>query len=195
MRNHLRWLFLLLLIGIMLVGCQNQVDINSPTDSQGLIQKNDVDLTQDITNNSGSDLKQVTGCVYSAYYWQTHSKYGPKTYDPVWGMSPENFDEDTEFFTTGKTCFQVMSSGEWLRNEYYNLARQYLALRLNARAGATVPSQVLDAYNKADELFLKYTPEYIGSLKVFNRLRFDFLKLSLIFVAYNNGFYGVKRCD
>jgi len=194
MRNHLNWLFLLL-FGIVLVGCQNQVDVNGPTDSQGLIQKNDGNATQDVTNSSGSDLQKVTGCVQSAYYWQTHSKYGPKTYDPTWGMSPENFNEDTEFFSSGQTHYQALSTREWISNAYYTLARQYIALRLNARTGATVPPKVFDAYNKADELFLKYTPEYIGSLKRFDRLKYEFHKLSLIFAAYNNGFYGVKRCN
>lgn len=193
MRNHLYVSFLFLIV-MFFAGCQNQLDVNNPVDDS--VQKMQKQNT--ITNGDEQSIEcfdnNFEGCVKSVRYWKRHSKYGPGEADPNWGSSPENFYEDSEFFKSGKTYFQVISSNEWWVNPYYTLARQYIALRLNARSGATVPQKVYDAYEKADNYFMTYSPDDIRSRRYFDRLRLDFLHLAKIFAAYNSGFLGPRRC-
>jgi hypothetical protein len=116
-------------------------------------------------------------------YWKTHSKYGPAKYDPAWGV----IGEDTEFFHSGKTWFQVIRSNPRRGNVYYILAHQYIAARLNVAAGVFVPESVIDAINKATELFEDplNTPEKIGKLKGYDQLRRKFLKLANLLNNFN----------
>ena len=66
MRNHLRWL-LLFLFGIALIGCQDDLNVNSPVNNHGgsgfSLNKGVVEtLTKDLTVTGSGILAAGTGC-------------------------------------------------------------------------------------------------------------------------------------
>jgi hypothetical protein len=129
------------------------------------------------------------GCTRTIGYWKTHSSYGPAPYDPTWAL----IGEDTPFFLSGKTNYQVM----WTPpqgNAYYILAPQYIAAWLNQLAGAAIPPTVLNAFNTATDLLNTYTPTQVRAMRGNNPMRAQFISIAGILDDYNNGITGPGHC-
>ncbi|MFI5237165.1 MAG: DNRLRE domain-containing protein [Ignavibacteriales bacterium] len=131
-----------------------------------------------------------TGCTRSYGYWKTHSIYGPAPYDSIWAL----LGEDSTFFLSNKSYYQVIWTPPSGGNAYYQLAHQYIATKLNFLAGAD-PSEGQEAFDEATYLFETYTPAYIGSLKGNNPLRQQFIGLKSELAQYNGGATGPGSCS
>ena len=131
-----------------------------------------------------------TGCTRSKGYWKTHSMYGPAPYDSTWAL----VGEDSTFFLSNQSYYQVMWTPPSGGNAYYILAHQYIGTKLNFENGAD-PSEAQEAFDEATDLFDTYTPEYIRSLKGNNPIRQQFLELKDILDEYNNGIIGPGNCE
>jgi hypothetical protein len=132
----------------------------------------------------------IGGCTRSSGYWKTHSAYGPAPYDSTWAL----IGEDSTFFLSSKSYYQVSWTPPKLGNAYYMLSRVYIAAELNFLKGAD-PSDAQDAFDEATTLFNTYTPEEIGNLKGGNSLRQEFISLKNILAQYNNGYIGPGSCS
>ncbi len=75
-------------------------------------------------------------------YWKTHSINGPAPYDATWAC----VGEDTEFFNTGSTYYEVLTTPGEDGNAYYILAHQWIAATLNLENGVCKSQTVSDAY-------------------------------------------------
>ncbi len=131
-----------------------------------------------------------TGCTRSQGYWKTHSMYGPAPYDSTW----ELLGEDSTFFLSNKSNYEVMWTPPSGGNAYYILAHKYIATALNLLGGAD-PGEIQEAFEDATDLFETYTPAYIGSLRGNNPIRQEFLMLSGILDDYNSGVIGPGNCQ
>lgn len=125
------------------------------------------------------------GCTLTQGYWKTHSSYGPAAYDDTWANI-----EDTQFFSSGQTYYEVLWTAPKKGNAYYILAHQYIAAELNY-----MPADVLATWNEAKSLFETYTPGEIAALKGKNALRKNFIELAEILDDYNNGEMSVPHCS
>lgn len=130
------------------------------------------------------------GCTRSKGYWKTHSIYGPAPYDSGWAK----LGEDSTFFLSNQSNYEVMWTPPSGGNAYYKLAHQYIATAINIVNGAD-PGDVQEAFDDATDLFNNYTPEYIGGLKGNNPLRQEFNSLKSIFAQYNGGEIGPGSCE
>src|SRR5262249_28756964 len=101
---------------------------------------------------------------------------------------------DTTFFLSGQTWIQVFKTPV-AGNQYYNLAHQYMAARLNILAGASAPSSVTSAITTATTLFSTYTPAQIGALSGSDALRKQFVSLAGTLGSYNQGQIGPGHCS
>lgn len=154
-------------------------------------------ITND-TGTKGSDNHTVTitvpkedqGCTLTPGYWKTHSKYGPAPYDDTWAQ----IGEDTPFYYSGQSYYQVLWTESKGGNVYYILAHQYIAAELNFLNGAD-PSDAQDTFDAATALFAnpKNTPTAVGKLK--GKAKNDWTKLAEKLDAYNNGDIGPGHCD
>ena len=133
---------------------------------------------------------EYMGCTRSKGYWKTHSVYGPAPYDSTWAL----LGEDSTFFLSNQSNYEVMWTPPSGGNAYYNLAHHYIATWLNLLNGAD-PSEVQEAFDDATDLFEMYTPEYIGSLKGNNPIRQEFLSLKNSLEMYNDGYIGPGKCE
>jgi hypothetical protein len=131
-----------------------------------------------------------TGCTRSKGYWKTHSAYGPAPYDSTWAL----LGEDSTFFLSNKSNYEVMWTSPSGGNAYYILAHQFIGTWLNFLAGAD-PTAVQEDFNDAKELFETYTPQYIGGLQGNNPIRQEFLRLNGILANYNGGNIGPGSCE
>jgi hypothetical protein len=135
-----------------------------------------------------------TGCTLTLGYWKTHNNSFPggAAADPTWNLLPGGLAENTTFFLSGQTWFQVF----WTPvggNAYYNLAHQYMAARLNYLAGA--PTIVTATITTATGLFNTYTPADIAALSGKDSLRKQFISLAGILGSYNEGtLSGADHC-
>ena len=152
------------------------------------------------TRNSGSDSWTVNvdvpcevGCTLSHGYWKTHSSYGPAPYDDTWAL----IGEDTMFFLSGQTYYGVLWTAAVGGHAYYIAAHQHIAARLNVLNGASIPDDVLTAWNEATGLFEIYTPDEVLGLKgkAGREVRMQFLGLAEILDDYNNGITGPGHCS
>ena len=155
---------------------------------------NDTGETGSASYTVNVDVPCPTGCTLTQGYWKTHndSFKGGAPSDPTWLLiGPAG--EQTTFFQSGQTYFQVMwTSGRG--NAYYILAKQYIAAELNILAGAD-GSAVTATLSTATTLFNTYTPAQIGALKGNNPVRAQFISLAGILGSYNEGLIGPGHCD
>lgn len=126
------------------------------------------------------------GCTLTPGYWKTHSVYGPAPYDDTWA----SIGEDTAFFLSGQSYYEVLWTPPSGGNPYYILAHAYIAAELNQLNGASIPDDVLSAFDKATALFEKYAPDQVD-----RSLRGDFLSVAEILDNYNNGLIGPGHCS
>jgi hypothetical protein len=146
-----------------------------------------------------------TGCTLTQGYWKTHSAKGPAPFDDNWNNIPTDpyapgtwggTHENTVFFYSGQTWYQVFWTPPSGGNAYYQLAHQYEAAVLNILNGAD-PSAVTATLNSALALFSNpaNTPTSIGKLKGSDPLRAQFVKLAGILGSYNTGLIGPGHCS
>lgn len=137
------------------------------------------------TGQSDSATVMVTclatdGCTLSAGYWKTHSKYGPAPYDDTWAL----VGEDTAFFNSGQTWYQVLWTPPAGGNAYYILAHQYIAATLNILNGAASTPEVNEAMAWSQNFFLTYTP----SSKLSKTVREQAIAYAGVLDRYNNSY-------
>jgi hypothetical protein len=157
-----------------------------------------VNVASFVTNDTGatgSDDHTVTitvpcpSCTLTPGYWKTHSKYGPAPYDDTWA----EIGEDTPFFKSGQSYYEVLWTPPTSGNAYYILAHPYIAAELNVLNGAVMPAEVEAAFDRATEIFEAYTPDEIASMRGRNgtALRAEMVDLAMILDDWNNDFH----CD
>jgi hypothetical protein len=128
------------------------------------------------------------GCTLTPGYWKTHSKDGPAPYDDTWAMLPDG--EDTFFFLSGQTWYQVMWTAPSGGNAYYILAHAYIAAELNILNGATTIPEVSTALTWAEDFFNLYSPGDVLS----KSLRNEAISYASILDNYNKGLIGPGHC-
>lgn len=130
------------------------------------------------------------GCSLTYGYWQTHSKYGPAPYDSTWDAKDGG---DAEFLGTGVSYYEILKTTPRGGNAFYILAHQYIAVEMNSLNGASIPGEVQDAWNQAQELLVKYKAGL--SIPKNSADRDAAIALADILDAYNNGYLGPGHCD
>jgi hypothetical protein len=139
----------------------------------------------------GFEIELVyTGCTRSKGYWKTHSIYGPAPYDSTWAL----VGEDSTFFLSNQSYYEVMWTPPSGGNAYYKVAHQYIATAINILNGAD-PGEVQEVFDDATDLFNTYTPEDIGALKGNNPIRQEFNSLKSMLAQYNGGEIGPGSCE
>ncbi len=130
------------------------------------------------------------GCTLTPGYWKTHSNYGPAPYDDGWAQLLP-YGEDTTFFLSGQTWYEVLWTTPATGNAYYILAHAYIAATLNRLNGASSTTAVNDAIARAADFFNEYGPADTLS----KSLRKSALARALILDQYNNGYIGPGHCS
>ena len=145
------------------------------------------------TEEKGSDSWTVTvtvpcvsGCTLTQGYWKTHSKYGPAPYDDTWAL----IGEDTKFFSSGLSWYQVLWTPPAKGNVYFILAHQYIAAKLNILNGAD-GSAVSSYLAWAESFFNTYTP----SSTLPKAVRNEAANVASWLDQYNNGLIGPGHCS
>lgn len=147
------------------------------------------------TNTLHVDVHCESGCTLTQGYWKTHSSYGPASKpDATWNLLPGSAGPDTVFFLSGASWYTVFWTPP-AGNQYYNLAHQYMAARLNVLDGASTPSAVASAIASATTLFQTYSPAQIGAMDSKNAVRKQFVALAGTLGSYNEGLTGPGHCD
>lgn len=149
--------------------------------------------TATIRETGQSDSASVTvtctprgGCTLTQGYWKTHSKYGPAPYNQTWAQ----IGEDTPFFNSGQSWYQVLWTPPSGGNAYYILAHQYIAARLNILNGAASTPEVDAALAWAEGFFNTYTP----SSSLSRAVRAQAIFYADLLDRYNNGYIGPGHC-
>jgi hypothetical protein len=127
------------------------------------------------------------GCTLTPGYWKTHSSYGPAPYDDNWVQ----VGEDTVFFLSGQSWYNVLWTTPAGGNAYYILAHAYIAAHLNQLNGAAVPAEVSTALTFAVSFFNTYEP---GSTLT-RSVRNSAISNAEILDNYNNGLIGPGHCS
>lgn len=148
------------------------------------------------TGAAGSDRWDIAvnvpcdqGCARTQGYWGAHSKHGPAPYDATWALvMPDG--EDSPFFSSGQTWYQVMQTSSAGGNAYYILARQYIAAALNQLSGANT-SVISAELALAAQLLADYTP----ASTITGALRDSFINTAGTLDDYNNGVIGPGHCS
>jgi hypothetical protein len=130
------------------------------------------------------------GCTLTQGYWKTHSDRGPAPYDNAWkNLGP--LEEDTPFFKSGKTWYQVFWTAP-AGNAYYILAHQYMAAKLNILNGASSTTAVDAAIAGAEALF---NAQGVNDTTLSNAERKAALAYASTLDQYNNGLIGPGHCS
>jgi len=130
------------------------------------------------------------GCTLTIGYWRTHSKYGPAPYDATWAKVDPN-GEDSYFFASGQSWYQVFWTAPSGGNVYYQLAHQYMAAKLNILAGASTTPAVDAALTAAESFFAGRLPTASVSRQLQNQMR----TFAELLDSYNNGLIGPGKCS
>ena len=130
------------------------------------------------------------GCTRTLGYWKTHSKYGPAPYDNVWNSRD---DGDAQLFDTGLSFYQVLTTSPDKGNAFFILAHQYIAAEMNKIGGASMPSEVLDAWTQAGNLLDTYDSGL--DIPKSSSDRETAIQLADLLDSYNNGEIGPGHCS
>jgi hypothetical protein len=155
--------------------------------------KNTATFTTSTTGTKGSASATVRvsvpcqeGCTLTQGYWKTHSKYGPAPYDDTWAQ----MGEDTPFYLSGQSYYQVLWTPPSGGNAYYILAHQFIAARLNALNGAATTPEVDAAMAWAVTFFQTYTPSSLNKAVAGQAKAY-----AATLDNYNNGLIGPGHCS
>ncbi|MGE5237063.1 MAG: hypothetical protein ACM3O7_12005 [Acidobacteriota bacterium] len=139
--------------------------------------------TATVTNN-------FMDCTLTPGYWKTHSEYGPAPYDETWALLPPS-GEDSLFYLSGQTWYQVLWTNPSGGNAYYILAHAFIAARLNTLGGLTSIPEVDTALAWSETFFTSHTP----SQPLPKPLRAQAIANATILDNFNNGLIGPGHCD
>jgi hypothetical protein len=160
---------------------------NTINNIASLISDDNVTETANATVNV--DVACVHGCTLTQGYWKTHSRQGPAPYDDAWanlGVLQEN----TVFFSSGKTWYQVFSTAP-AGNPYYQLAHQYMAAKLNVLNGATPTAAVSSALASTESLLTGLNPTSSFS----KAQKANMVALAGTLGSFNQGLTGPGHCS
>jgi len=129
------------------------------------------------------------GCTLSPEYWKAHSIYGSGAHDDTWSLLPPNA-EDSPFFLSGQTWYEVLRTPPAQGNAYYILAHQFIAVTINILNGAESTSEVDAAIVWANSFFNKHTP----SSNLNKNDRKKVISYASLLGQYNNGVIGPGSC-
>ncbi len=124
------------------------------------------------------------GCTLTQGYWKNHLTHSAWS---MIGLSPA-------FYQSGQTSHEVMRPQGKQESAYYQLARQYVAARLNEASGADV-SAVGGTLADAHALFSLYSPATFVNKKGSDPIRAEFVTLAGILASWNEGVTGPGHCD
>ena len=151
------------------------------------------------TDESGSDDWNVhvtvncfEGCTLTQGYWKTHSQEGPAPYDSNWQNLPGGLQEDTLFFNSGKTWYELFTMPPKGGNAYIQLAHQYMAAKLNILTGASTTSAVDLAITGAEALF---NAQGAGDMTLSKSETTTARDYAGTLGSYNEGTIGPGHCD
>jgi hypothetical protein len=132
------------------------------------------------------------GCTKTQGYWKTHSKYGPAANEDETWAKVEPHGEDSSFFSTGYTWYQMLNLKPKKGNAYIILAHQYIAAYLNLLSGASAWKNVSsdDLYNAMAEAELLLAQ----SMNVPKMERHAYLEIARFLTQYNEGIIGPGHC-
>jgi hypothetical protein len=161
------------------------------------------------TGGTGDDpwtitiIRDCPSCTLTQGYWKTHNDTftggASKKADPVWFDLLPGLGEQTVFFLSTQTYYDVMWTAPQ-GNGYYLLGRQWIAASLNYAADGDGGAAVDQALLFGQELFTKYTPAQVaewdnstgGTLPSFGAVtRHDVIMAAATLDAYNNS----DHCD
>lgn len=128
----------------------------------------------------------ATECALGSGYWKTHSRFGPAPYDDAWAL----LGEDTPFFLSGKSYYQVLWTPPAGGNAYYILAHPYITAKLNILNGAD-PAPVQAAMASATALFNAYSP----GANLSRSVRAQFIRLAAELESNNKGGGSPGHCS
>lgn len=150
-------------------------------------------LNEEVTATATETVIIEHGFTLTWGYWKTHSLKGPAPYDNTWAL----LGEDTTFFLSGKSYYEVLWTSVAGGNAYYQLAHQYIGAQLNVLNGAWMRADVQAAFDAATSLLGTYTPTQIMSFKKGTTeqkaIFAQFNSLAGILDAYNNGLMGTPH--
>ena len=172
----------------VMLECEENTHVNIAS-----FETNDTASTGSDSWTVNADVACLYGCTLTQGYWKTHSQKGPAPYDDAWGnlsFIGFNYEEDTPFYLSGKTWYQVFWTAP-AGNPYYNLAHQYMAAKLNILNGAATTPAVTAAINNAETFFWTKLP----SAKLSKTERANILMWAATLDQYNNGYIGPGHCD
>ena len=142
------------------------------------------------------------GCTLTQGYWKTHSARGPAPLDDTWNLAPNVYPgapsglaENTPFYFSGQTWYQVFQTPSSSGNAYYILARQYMAAVLNILNGASSTSAVNTAITNATTYFNNAANTPASALNLSKSARNTLLGYATTLANYNTGLTGPGHCD
>jgi hypothetical protein len=145
------------------------------------------------TEAEGCDDHNVTvtvpglgGCTLTQGYWKTHSAFGPAPYDDAW-TTVGPLQQNTLFFTSGKTWYELFWTAPKGGDTYLQLAHQYMAAKLNQLNGASAPN---DLISEAEAIFSRATGTKLKSSDT-SRAKV----IAGLLDGYNNGVTGPGHCS
>ncbi len=158
---------------------------------------NTATFTTNDSETTGSDswtvnvtVPCILGCTLTQGYWKTHSDRGPAPYDDNWALLPGGMAEDTAFFSSGQTWYQVFWTAP-KGNPYYVLAHQYMAAQLNKLNGASTTPTVNATLASAAAFFSSHTP----SSNLSKTEKAQLTNWAGILASYNEGQTGPGHCS
>lgn len=128
------------------------------------------------------------GCTLTPGYWKTHSKYGPAPYDNAWALVLP-YGENTMFFNSGKTWYQVLTTVPKKGDAYYILAHAYIAAKLNELNNADT-FVIASTLRNVEDWF-----KGLAGTNVPANRRTTFISTASILDQYNNGYVGPGHCS
>lgn len=119
------------------------------------------------------------GCTYTIGYWKNHPEDWPTT--------------NSLSIYTGEEAMQLLWEKPKGGNAYIILAHQYIGAELNVLNGASIPNEVLAAWEAAQGLLEDYMSD--GVIPKHTSDRDMAIYLAGVLDDYNNGLLGPCHCD
>lgn len=162
----------------VLLECGDNQHVNTATSVT-----NDTSTSDTSSWTVDANVACVTGCTLTQGYWRTHSDQGPAPFDDAWeALGP--LQEDTLFFDSGQTYYEILWSAPKKGNAYLILAHQYIAAELNMLNGATASASVQAAFDTATAYFSSG-----GATKA------QLISWAATLDQFNNGLLGTAHCS